>query len=178
MKKIEEMTQIELAAFVQSHLSKKGMKFVLSGGAAASYYTDGQFVSMDIDLVADWQVKRRQVNKAMLEIGFGLRGKYYAHAASEHIVEILPGPPSFGEQSIGELIEIEIATGILRIINPSDCAKDRLAGYFYHRDTEALEQALLVVDKHKVNLAELDDWAEGKGMSEQYAHFRSRVDLS
>jgi len=36
MKSVKEMTQIELAAFVQSHLRGEGIQVTLSGGAAVS----------------------------------------------------------------------------------------------------------------------------------------------
>jgi hypothetical protein len=39
MKTISKMTQVELAAYVQSHLLKKGITVILSGGAAG----DGKF---------------------------------------------------------------------------------------------------------------------------------------
>ena len=42
MKSIKEMTNAELAAFVESHLRKNGIDVVLSGGAC---------VSMDLDLI-------------------------------------------------------------------------------------------------------------------------------
>jgi hypothetical protein len=34
MKQISQMSQIEIAAFVQTHLLSEGIKVVLSGGAA------------------------------------------------------------------------------------------------------------------------------------------------
>jgi hypothetical protein len=38
MKSIHEMTQIELAAYFQSHLQEKGVIVVLSGGASVLLY--------------------------------------------------------------------------------------------------------------------------------------------
>lgn len=38
MKKISDMDQIELAAFVQTHLDKDGIRLVLSGGGAVTRY--------------------------------------------------------------------------------------------------------------------------------------------
>ena len=52
MKSIREMTQAELVAFVQSHLSERGINVVLSGGALSSaraprFYHAGMFLPLD-----------------------------------------------------------------------------------------------------------------------------------
>ncbi len=51
MKHIKNMTQAELAAYVQSHLQEKGITVVLSGGATVSIYSANKYVSADVDLV-------------------------------------------------------------------------------------------------------------------------------
>ena len=51
MKPIKEMTNAELAAFVESHLRERGIEVVLSGGACVSIYSNGKYVSSDLDLI-------------------------------------------------------------------------------------------------------------------------------
>ena len=51
MKSIDEMSQAELAAYVHDHLRKTGIDVVLSGGAAVGIYSQGEYVSKDIDFV-------------------------------------------------------------------------------------------------------------------------------
>ncbi len=70
MKSIRAMSQSELCAFVQSHLSEKGIYVVLSGGATVSIYSSEKYVSHDLDLVNVYAVKRRLILDAMNEIGF------------------------------------------------------------------------------------------------------------
>ena len=50
MKSIKEMTQGELAAFVQSRLLEKEIDVVLSCGASVSIYSSNRYVSLDLDL--------------------------------------------------------------------------------------------------------------------------------
>ena len=52
MKKISEMTQGELGAFIQSHLRKKGIDVVLSGGAAVGIHSSRN--EIDIDEIERW----------------------------------------------------------------------------------------------------------------------------
>jgi hypothetical protein len=51
MKSIDKMSQAELAAYVHEHLRNSGLYVVLSGGAAVGIYSDGEYVSGDIDFV-------------------------------------------------------------------------------------------------------------------------------
>jgi hypothetical protein len=50
MKSIKEMTQGELAAFIQTHLREKEIDVVLSGGVTVSIYSNNRYVSWDLDL--------------------------------------------------------------------------------------------------------------------------------
>lgn len=65
MKKISNMTQAEVAAYVQSHLRKHKILVTLSGGAAIAIYTANRYVSADVDLVEDTYVDRNRIKAAM-----------------------------------------------------------------------------------------------------------------
>ncbi len=71
MKSISEMDQAELAAYVQSHLRKKGIHVVLSGGATVALYSEGRYVSKDLDMVniyAYQPVTQSHINQTILTI--------------------------------------------------------------------------------------------------------------
>ena len=51
MKQIKNMSQIELAAYIQDSLQKAGIEVVLSGGSALSFYSSDKYVSKDLDLI-------------------------------------------------------------------------------------------------------------------------------
>jgi hypothetical protein len=74
MKPVAAMTQPELGAYVQSHLAKMGIEVVLSGGASVSVYSDGEYVSKDLDMVNVNSARRPAITKAMNEIGFAEEG--------------------------------------------------------------------------------------------------------
>ena len=56
MKPINEMSQGELAAYVDTHLKKKGVAVILSGGATVAIYSDTKYVSKDLDFVAQFSL--------------------------------------------------------------------------------------------------------------------------
>jgi hypothetical protein len=171
MKSISRMTQAELATYVQAHLLIKGITVILSGGAAVSIYTDNQYVSADIDLVDVNFAKRNKISAAMEEIGFKEKNRYFIHPDTTHIVEFPPGPLSVGDEPVRSIKEIKFSTGILRVISPTDCVKDRLAAYYYWKDQQSLLQALLVAKHNRVGLTEIRRWSEVTGNMKEFRVF-------
>jgi hypothetical protein len=60
VKEIQAMTMGELAAFVCSHLQRNGIHVVLSGGGCVSIYSEGRYVSYDLDFVENISSGRRK----------------------------------------------------------------------------------------------------------------------
>ena len=169
------MTQVELAAYVQTHLASEGIQVVLSGGSAVSYYVGDLYVSKDIDLIAEFAPKKAALKHAMAAIGFENEARYYTHPQSNHIIEILPGPISVGDQPVTETREIELATGTLRILTPTDAVKDRLAAYFYWNDAQALQQALWIGNLNRIDLTEIERWAQREKKTDKFTEFRQSL---
>jgi len=121
MKSIKEMTQAELAAFVQSHLREKEINVVLSGGAAVSIYSSNKYVSLDVDLVNAYFAKKRALRESMQEIGFNEEDRHFIHPDTQFFVEFPPGPLAVGVETVKQVDELKLSTRILRIISPTDC---------------------------------------------------------
>ena len=151
MKPIQEMNQAELAAFVQEHLRAREIEVVLSGGAVVGIYSDGKYVSKDIDLVNAQFVERHRIESAMQEIGFIPVGRHFEHPNSDQIIEFPTGPLSLGSDKVTQINEIMMETGILRTLSPTDCVKDRLSHYFHWGDQQCLVQAKLVAANHLID---------------------------
>jgi hypothetical protein len=176
VKPVDTMTQVELGAYVQSYLSKKGIDVVLSGGAAVAIYTSGKYVSLDLDLVNRYSVKHSIISAAMQELGFTQKGRHFVHPDSEFIVEFPPGPLSIGEEFITNIEEIETDTGILRVISPTDCMKDRLAWYYHFGDMQCLSQATLLSIDHRIDMEEIRRWSEGEGKLDDFVEIRHQLE--
>ena len=108
----------------------------------------------------------------MTEIGFSEAGRYFIHPESTFLVEFPPGPLAVGAEPVRSIEEIRLPTGSLRIVSPTDCVKDRLAHYFHWQDRQSLAQALLVAQKHTIDLKEIDRWSKAEGMQEQFRPLR------
>ncbi len=58
MKKIDDMSREELAAYVCSHLDKSGIEVTLTGGSCVSIYSDNRYVSLDLDFIEKMAYKK------------------------------------------------------------------------------------------------------------------------
>jgi len=175
MKSIKIMTNAELAAFIESHLLDRGIDVVLSGGACVSIYSNGKYISMDLDLINIYLERRSKIRKAMQEIGFSEEGRHFIHSGTDFFVEFPAGPLSVGEEPVKKVDEHKLATGILRIISPTDCVKDRLASYYHWNDAQSLEQAILVAQAQKIDIKEIERWSKVERKLAGFKHFKDRL---
>lgn len=151
MKQIKRMSQVELAAYIQSYLLRSGIKVVLSGGSSVSFYSNNAYVSHDLDLINVDFAKRQKIKNALSELEFTEHGRHFIHPDTKFIVEFPDGPLSVGEEPVKEVLEVKCSTGTLRIISATDCVKDRLCAYYFWNDNQGLAQAILVAKNNKVD---------------------------
>jgi hypothetical protein len=169
------MTVGELAAHICSHLRQRDIDVVLTGGSCVTIYSDGKYVSEDLDFIETRFATPNQIRDAMAEIGFTPENRYFVHPETEYFVEFPSGPLSVGKEPAGSVDEIEFSTGVLRILSPTDCVKDRLAAYYHWNDLQSLEQAVLVAQSCKVNVPEIARWSRTEGMSDAFNAIASRL---
>lgn len=175
MKPVSKMTQGEFGAFVQSQLRKNGIEVILSGGAAVAIYSNNKYISKDLDLINIFGVSRREIREVMTTAGFYEEGRYFRHPDSQFFVEFPPGPLAIGQESIKQTVEKKLSTGILKVISPTDCVKDRLAAYYHWNDEQSLLQAILVTQQNKIELGEIRRWSQAEGQLEQFEKIKNRL---
>jgi len=175
VKQIRNMSQSELAAFVQDSLQEEGINVVLSGGSAVSFYSSNKYVSKDLDLINASFSKRSRIKSVMEKIGFQEKGRYFINPDTQFFVEFPDGPLSVGEEPVKEISEFELPTGTLRVISPTDCVKDRLCAFYFWNDQQGLAQAMLVTNSQKVDLKEIKRWSKMEGKEQEYEIFKNKL---
>lgn len=175
MKPINKMSLGELAAFIDTHLREKGINVVLSGGACVAIYSDHTYVSKDLDFIGRFSIDHKKVESAMLEIGFEKQGRYYHHPKSSYFAEFISGPPTVGQDPISEIHEVELVTGIVRIISPTDSVKDRLAAFYHWGDRQSLEQALLISRSNEIDIKSVELWSIREGKKNEFGEYKRRL---
>jgi hypothetical protein len=173
MKQIRRMTIGELAAYIQAHLQEEGINVVLSGGAAVALYSNNRYVSKDLDLINLRSTRRSAIRAVMERIGFNEQGRYFKHPDTECLVEFPQGPLSVGQEAVKEIDEIEMRTGILKVISPTDCVKDRLCAYYFWGDRQGLAQAVLVARSQMIDLAEVERWSKVEDKAREFETFKN-----
>jgi hypothetical protein len=175
VKQVRNMSQVELAAYIQSYLQKAGINVVLSGGGAVSFYSSDKYVSKDLDLINAHFAKRRDIQVVMEKMGFQEKGRYFINPETDFLVEFPDGPLSVGEELVKEVSEFELTTGTLRVVSPTDCVKDRLCAFYYWNDQQGLTQAVLVAESQIVDLKEIKRWSTTEGKEQEYEIFKSKL---
>jgi hypothetical protein len=111
----------------------------------------------------------------MATLGFQEKGRYFEHPETEYLVEFPPGPLSVGDEPVKQIDEIELATGTLRVISPTDCVKDRLCAYFFWGDNQGLAQAVLVAQTQDIDIQEIERWSIAVGKEEQFDILKNKL---
>ena len=169
------MSVEELAGLVCETLANAGITTTLTGGACVAIWSEGKYVSRDLDFVEEGPVPRRQVKDALAKIGFNEKDRYFIHPETKLFVEFPTGPLTVGDERVRQVETRDTAAGRLRLLSPTDCVKDRLAAFFYWNDKMAFEQALLVAKVQSIDIAEIQRWAQKEGNIERFRLFEESL---
>ena len=180
MNTIAGLTREEFAGLIAEHLRDAGVDVVLSGGSCVSIYSNEKYVSKDLDFIDVSLKSNRQIGQVLAKLGFvnePKNSRHFVHADSQWTVEFPSAPLTVGDEYIHEaaVASRDTGKGLLRLLSPTECVKDRLANYYYFRDRQCLEQALLVAMAQPVNLRSLQQWHEKERQLEGYDEFLSRL---
>lgn len=177
---IKGLTLEELGAVVCETLAAHNIDAVLSGGSCVSVWTDNQYSSNDMDMITTTLTSQYQLSAALESIGFmrSGKGRYYVHPDTELALEFPSGPLMVGDEHIGEdqIHRLKTNKGMLRLLSPTDCVKDRLAAFYYWGDKQSWSQAVSVARNHTPDWGSLQRWHQAEGEESSYADFRAAVE--
>lgn len=169
-----ESTQEEVAAAVCDALSRAGISVVLSGGSVVSIYSENEYASYDLDFIPIGLA--RKVDAVMTALGFYKEGPDWRHPETDFWVEFPPGPVQVGDAVVTEFAERRTPVGVLRLLAPTECVMDRLAGYYHWDDAQCLDQALAVARRHPIDLERVEAWSAREGSRQKFRAFRERLE--
>lgn len=163
----------DLAALINSKFAEQQMKTILVGGACVAIYSNNRYLSYDLDFVT-FETKGK-IKKALAELGFELKGKYFVHPNCPYFIEFVSPPVAVGKEVIRQFKTLLTPFGQVELLIPADCIKDRLASFFHWDDRQALEQAVMVFQDQKVNLQEIERWAQAEGCLDKFKEFKKAL---
>ena len=171
MKVISESTTIkEVAALVSESLSRAGITAVLSGGGAVQIYSNGLYVSRDLDFVSPAPVK--EIARVVKALGFEpASGRHFVHPTCPFTLEFPPWPLAVGHALIHEWAGRSVAHGVIQMVTATQCVMDRLAAFYFWKDRQALDQAIAVARAHPIDLDGVRRWSKAEGQDVAFEEF-------
>lgn len=174
MKKInwKKLSVSEVGAIISDYLAKCGFKLTLTGGACVSIYSNNRYRSADLDFVMP-MYDLSDVDGAMSELGFErTKGhRHYVNDECSYYVEFPPPPLSIGEEVVTNVSEIKNKYGVLKLLTPTDCVKDRLAAFYHWNDRQSLAQAVMVAKDQKVDMKNIKQWSKNEMSLNKFNEF-------
>ena len=166
----EKITVRKLASVIASRLHEHGIEALLVGGACVTIYSKNRYVSGDLDFVSYASLK--EIEQVLSALGFHRQGsRHFVKKLCPFFIEFVAPPPAVGKEPVRAVKEIRTATGVIRLLTPTDTVKDRLAAFYHWSDPQALQQAILVAEAQNVNFREIKRWSLEEGHDLKYRKF-------
>jgi hypothetical protein len=174
MKSLQSMSLEQLATYIATHLENNNIPVVLVGGACVSIYTHNKYQTSDLDFIERYHTKRTDLKKVLGAIGFTEKNRYFIHPDCHYFLEFPAGPISVGDEPVKQLNEKTSKEGLLKLLTPTDCIKDRLAAFYHWNDMQSLQQALWVAAAAPFNMSNIKNWSKKEGMLVKFKQFEKR----
>jgi len=177
-KNIKDMDMKELGGLICDALIAKDIHVVLSGGSCVEIYSRGEYTSWDLDLINQYNEQFKKIHAVMDELGFSEHDRYFVHKDTKLFIEFPSGPLGVGDAPVEDIAEIDTEAGVLRLLTPTDCIKDRLAAYYHWDDEQCLQQAIWVAEQNEFSLDSIKEWSKKEKSLEKFIVFENSLSVS
>jgi len=162
----QTIRQVSLAAFLSKLFRARNMDFILVGGATVQFYTQGTYLTKDIDVILRGDTKE-MIEEIMTSLGFKRTSNYrqFGHPVFDFSVEFPPSPIEIGSRTISKVNVIETPEGPLEIIRIEDIIMDRIIAGVEWKHQGSIQQAKLlwIQNQKRIDLDYLTDFAKKEG---------------
>ena len=173
----EKSTLREVAFEICTALEKIGVTAVLTGGSAATVYAPQAYQSRDLDFIVQFHKESARPGETLKKLGYSLRGQYYEHVSNSLTLDFPRGPLMIGSDYVQNWDTLRQGNRLLHILSPTDCCRDRLAGFLFWNDFSALGQALAVarIKKSQIKMKTIRSWCIHEDAQEKFEEFARRL---
>jgi len=163
-------TLTEVAIAVARARELADIPAVLTGGACATIYSKGAYMSSDLDFILRGGT-RKLVDEAMAAIGFTRKADHYVHRTSRFFVEFPRGPLAIGDDFDIAPVKLKIGRAAIQALSATDSCRDRLAAFYHWSDRQSLEVAVEIAVRQTISLPAIRRWSEHEGYALKYEEF-------
>jgi len=115
---------------------------------------------------------RTKIKEVMLMLGFTQNtSRLFIHPESKYFAEFPGSAIRVGDSLITNYNELKFKPGVLKLLTPTDCVKDRLAAFYHWNDRQGLDQAVWVAAVQPVKLDEVKRWSKDEGALDKFKEF-------
>ena len=139
--------RLYFAAILAKYAAARDGQFVIVGGHAVEFYTDGGYATQDADLLTPDKLPLAQL---LIEWGFKLEGRVYWHPGLRLVVDLIDDRPSGDPE---RAVELAVRDLTVRIAPVEEVIIDRLNAGVHWRSEEDLRWARAVL---LANAADVD----------------------
>lgn len=111
-----------------------------------------------------------------MKIIFAQKLSDFIHEDTQLFIEFPRGPLGVGDAPVNDIASKENETGILKLLTPTDCIKDRLAVYYHWDDLQSLDQAVWVAEQNEIDLDSIEEWSTKEQEIEKFVTFKKRLE--
>lgn len=165
----------DVVRVVSRALSRRGIRAVLTGGACASLYCRGEYLSHDLDYILQAPVSRAELDAALAEAGLARHNATYVHPKSDFFIEFPAGPLAIGDDDVVEPVEIRVGGTRVLALSATDSCRDRLAAFYHWRDRQSLRVAAAIARYQRVDLDAIRKWSAAEGADDGFREFEREV---
>ena len=141
----------DVAAAVGRALREAGFDAVLTGGACATIYSHGAYVSHDLDFIIRAGGGRAALDAALAGLGFKRAHDRYVHPDTPFFVEFPRGPLSIGNDTNIRPVDLKIGRISIPALSATDSCRDRLAAFYHWSDRQSLRSAVDIAVRSAVS---------------------------
>jgi hypothetical protein len=175
----ETCTIEEFWMYVAANLKKSGFDTILVGGGVATIYSDGAYMSGDIDLVmASMMQSSGDVGKALNEMGFNKkRQRSYSKEGCRFTIDVSSFPVTIGEDYIAEksLKEAIYNGESVKMLSSTDCILDRLNKAYHYADETAFDAAVEVAKRQPYKIERIKEFCHANKMTGLFDRFIKKL---
>jgi len=167
---------VDVAYAVGGAFQRAGVLAVLTGGSAATFYSDA-YQSLDLDFVLSFRGASSIVVATIEGLGFARSGSHYVHARSRYTLDFPRGPLMIGGDEIRTWSTSQHGEDTLHVLTRTDCVRDRLSAFYHWNDRSSLRSACVVAASGTVDFDVIRDWSLRENSSSKYAEFLRTLQL-
>lgn len=171
-----ELTLRQAVARLIEHLEEVGYEPVLTGSACAAVYVGPSLKPTAINFVID-EYTASEIEQAMRKLGFARSSmNHYESKKAPFDVVFSPPPLAVGDDVVKDIVTVQARPGKFKMLNPTDCVRQRLSMFYRWGDVEAFGEAVEVARRHEIDMELVRRWSEWEWCADKYAEFVSALE--